>query len=60
MMKVRTKEEHKEALKRIDALWSMDTKTALDEIEVLSSMVEAYEHSYIPIPKMKVEGSNDE
>lgn len=46
-MKVRTKEEHKEALKRIDDLWSMDTKTALDEIEVLSARVAAYEHSYI-------------
>lgn len=46
---IRTKKDHKEALSRIDVLWPMKTKAALDEIEVLSTLVAAYEHSHTPI-----------
>ena len=46
---IKTKKDHKEALNRIEALWASNTKAALDEIEVLSTLIEAYEHIHTPI-----------
>ena len=49
---IKTKKDHKEALKRIDELWDADPRTQEgDELDVLATLVEAYEASAFPIEK---------
>jgi HTH-type transcriptional regulator/antitoxin HigA len=49
---IKTKKDHKEALKRIVELWDADPKTQEgDELDVLATLVESYEASAFPIEK---------
>jgi HTH-type transcriptional regulator/antitoxin HigA len=49
---IKTKKDHKEALKRIDELWDANPKTPEgDELDVLATLVEAYEFKAFPIAK---------
>lgn len=49
---IKTKKDHKAALKRIDELWDAEPKTPEgDELDVLSILVEAYELKAFPIAK---------
>ena len=50
---IRTKTDHRTALKRIDVLWDAPIKSPqADELEVLSLLVEAYEKQHITMPKV--------
>ena len=47
---IRTKKDYLKALKRIEALWDAEPKsTKYDELEVLVTLVEAYEEKQHPI-----------
>lgn len=49
---IKTKKDHKAALKRIDELWDAEPKTPKgDELDVLATLVEAYELIAFPIAK---------
>lgn len=49
---IKTKKDHKAALKRIDDLWNAEPKTSEgDELDVLATLVEAYELKAFPIAK---------
>lgn len=49
---IKTKKDHKAALKRIDELWDAEPKTPEgDELDVLATLVEAYELTAFPIAK---------
>lgn len=49
---IKTKKDHKAALKRIDELWDAEPKTLeSDELDVLATLVEAYELTAFPIAK---------
>jgi len=48
---IRNEEDHETALAEIDALWDADPATAEgDRLEVLVTLVEAYEAEHYPIP----------
>ncbi len=48
---IKTKADHKAALKRAEALWDAEPKTAEgDELDVLVTLIEAYEATHFPIP----------
>lgn len=50
---IRTKADHRAALKRIEVLWDAPAKSPkADELEVLSLLVEAYEKEHITVPKV--------
>ncbi len=49
---IRTEEDYKTALKRIDELIALDPKEgtpAFDELDIISTLVEAYENIHYPI-----------
>ncbi|MBL4889525.1 MAG: transcriptional regulator [Candidatus Lindowbacteria bacterium] len=47
---IRTKRDYKSAVKRIEELWDTDRATAAaDELEVLATLVNAYEKQHFPI-----------
>ncbi|RNF35329.1 helix-turn-helix domain-containing protein [Paracoccus methylarcula] len=47
---IRTDEDHKKALERIDALWGAETGTPEgDELDLLFDLVEHYEEHHFPI-----------
>jgi HTH-type transcriptional regulator/antitoxin HigA len=49
---IKTKKDHKAALKRIDELWDAEPKTQEgDELDVLSTLVESYEAQAFPMDK---------
>ena len=52
MMKpIRDEQSYNDALKRIEKLWGAQADTPLgDELEVLMTLVEAYEDKYYPMP----------
>jgi len=48
---IRTDEDLKEALARVDALWGAEVGTPEgDELEVLALLIEKYEEQHCPIP----------
>ena len=50
---IRTKTDHRAALKRIGVLWDASAKSPeADELELLSLLVEAYEKEHITMPKV--------
>jgi HTH-type transcriptional regulator/antitoxin HigA len=49
---INTKTAHKQALKRIEDLWDAEPKTPEgDELDVLATLVSAYEDQHFPISK---------
>lgn len=49
---VKTKRDHRAALKRIDELWDAKPKTQEgDELDILATLVTAYEENNFPIDK---------
>lgn len=49
---IRSKKDHKAALKRIDKLWDAKSNTSEgDELDVLATLVESYEAVAFPIAK---------
>ena len=47
---IKTTEDHNQALKRIEELWNAVPKTPKgDELDVLATLVEAYENKTFPI-----------
>ncbi len=53
MRPIRTKKDHKAALKRLEELWpegqKFDSQEAADEFEVLTILIDAYESKTYPI-----------
>lgn len=50
---IRTKADYRAALKRIEVLWDAPIKSPeVDELEVLSLLVEAYEKEHVTMPKV--------
>lgn len=50
---IRTKADHRAALRRIEALWDAPAKSPeADELEVLSLLVEEYEKTHIAVPEV--------
>ncbi|MCD8493802.1 MAG: hypothetical protein LRY51_18995 [Geovibrio sp.] len=50
MKPIRTEEDYKNYLKRIDALMDMpETQENIDELEILSILVEKYEEKQFPV-----------
>ncbi len=48
---IRDEKSHNEALKRIEALWGSEIDTPDgDELDVLMTLVEAYEDKHYPMP----------
>ncbi|MEL6723037.1 MAG: DNA-binding protein [Pseudomonadota bacterium] len=48
---IKTKADHKEALRRIEALWDADPGTPeSQELDVLATLIAAYEEVHYPIP----------
>ena len=48
---IRDEKSHNEALKRIEALWGSEINTPDgDELDVLMTLVEAYEDKHYPMP----------
>lgn len=48
---VRTRKDHARALKEIERLWNAKPGTpAYDRLDVLTTLVEAYERKHIPLP----------
>jgi HTH-type transcriptional regulator/antitoxin HigA len=49
---IRTKKDYKDALKRVETLWDAKPKTSdSDELDVLATLVVAYEDQNFPITK---------
>src|SRR5262245_53584478 len=46
---IKTEEQHAAALKRIEALWESSKPDDRDELDVLATLVEAYERIHHPI-----------
>lgn len=47
---IKTKQDHENALNRIEALWEAEPNTAQgDEFEVLATLIGAYENEHFPI-----------
>ena len=46
---IKTEVDHAAALKRIDAIWNATNQDAIDELDVLATLVEAYERAHHPI-----------
>ncbi len=47
---IRTKADHKHALARVETLWNAKPRSAEeDELEILFTLIEAYEHEHYPI-----------
>lgn len=50
---IRTKADHRAALKRMEVLWDAPMKSPeVDELEVLSLLVEAYEKEHVTMPQV--------
>ena len=50
---IRTKADHREALQRIDQVWDAKPKSPeADELEILSLLVDEYEHKHIKVPEV--------
>lgn len=48
---IKTKADHKSALKRVEELWAAKPKTPEgDELDVLATLIAAYEEAHFPIP----------
>ena len=48
---IKTRVDHRTALKRIEALWDANPKTPEgDELDILVTLVSAYEETHFPIP----------
>jgi HTH-type transcriptional regulator / antitoxin HigA len=46
---IKSEEDHKAAMQRIDVLWSKKDQASRDELEVLGMLVSAYEDEAIPV-----------
>jgi HTH-type transcriptional regulator/antitoxin HigA len=47
---IKNERDHERALRRVEALWDAPDRTAAsDELDVLATLIEAYEHEHYPI-----------